>query len=123
LALPRTLLGDTSLGDSSAVQLTAFALAPEDFAPDRLRYSLRVGTLLIYDPIVDTVRSPQEGDVTVALTQHDKHERQVLLPYSPETPVFLRPFDPQSDEILEARPGDLEPLGVVVAHWTLVRPR
>lgn len=123
LALPRTLLGDTSLGDPRAAQLTAFALAPEDFAPDRLRYSLRVGALLIYDTIVDTVRSPQEGDVTVAVTQYDKRERRVLLPYSAETPVFLRPFDPQSDEMLEARPGDLDPFGVVVAYWTLLHPR
>lgn len=118
LALPRTLLGDLS-----AAQLTAFALAPEDFAPDRLRYSLRVGTLLVFDAMIDTARRPQEGDASVWLAHHHGQERRVLLPHSAETPIFLRPFDPESDEMLEARSNDLEPLGVVVAYWTLLHPR
>lgn len=114
LALPRALLGDLS-----AAQLTAFALAPEDFAPDRLRYSLRVGTLLVFD----TARQPEDGGMSVSLTRHYQQERRVLLLHSAETPIFLRPFDPQSDAMLEARSNDLEPLGVVVACWTLLHPR
>lgn len=114
LLLPRTLLGD-----ALAAQLVAFAITPRDFAPDRLRYSLRVEALLIFD----TVRQPEEGDVRVYLIHHHGQERRVLLSSSLETPIFLRPFDSQSDEVLELHMNDLEPLGVVVAHWVMLRAR
>ncbi len=114
LLLPRTLLGD-----ALAAQLVAFAITPWDFAPDRLRYSLRVGALLIFD----TVRQPEEGDVRVSLIHHHGQERRVLLSFGLETPIFLRPFDFQSDEVLELLMNELEPLGVVVAHWVMLRAR
>jgi len=107
LTLPRALLGNLS-----AAQLSAFALTPADFAPDRLRYSLRVGALLIFGP----VRRPQPGDVCVATAHHHGREHRVLVPHGAQTPIFLRPFRPD-DAALELGKGDLEPLGVVIAHW------
>jgi transcriptional regulator with XRE-family HTH domain len=109
LVLPRTLLEG-----ASAAQLVAFAIAPEDFAPDRLRYSLREGALLIFDP----ARHPDVGEVCVFTARHRGQTCRVLAPYSPEAPIFLRPFDPESDAVLELGSGDLEPLGVVIASWT-----
>lgn len=108
VTLPRTLLEG-----ASAAQLVAFTISPEDFAPDRLRYSLRAGALVIFDP----ARTPQTGDVCASVTQHEGQKRRVLHPHS-ATPIFLRPFAPESDAVLEPEIGELEPLGVVIASWT-----
>lgn len=117
--LPRLTFPRTLLGDALAAQLVAFAISPQDFAPDRLRYSLRVGALLVFDP----GRNPQTGDVRVLVTQHDGQKHRVLLLHKPETPIFLRPFAPESDDVLEPDIGELEPLGIVVASWTLFGSR
>lgn len=109
LTFPQTLPGS-----ASAAPLVTFAISPEDFAPDRLRYSLRVGGLLVFDP----VRTPQAGDVCVSVTQHEGQKRRVLHPHSSRTPIFLRPFAPESDTVLEPEIGELEPLRIVVASWT-----
>jgi transcriptional regulator with XRE-family HTH domain len=113
IQLPRTLLAH-----ASPQQLTAFALSLSDFAPERWRYSLRVGALVVFD----SVALPKPGTLCAALITHHGQKQRALY-HSEESPLFLHPFDPKSELVLEPEPGALEPLGVVVGHWVTLTPR
>ncbi len=110
VTLPRTLL------KMPAARLAAFAVAPTDFAPDRVRYRLRVGTLVVIDTSGDAVGLPRAGALNVVRVRYEGRECRALVPPDAEPP-FLRPFDSDSDAVLEPRASDLEPLGNVVGYW------
>lgn len=106
VTLPRTLL------NASAAHLAAFAVLPTDFAPDRVRYRVRVGALVV----IDTSGLLPSGELSVVRLRYEGRECRAFLPADAERP-FLRPFDPASDAGLEPRAGELEPLGNVVGFW------
>lgn len=127
VTLPRTLLGD-----APSAYLAAFAVAPTDFAPDRVRYRLRVGALVVIDTsgnvssrvsgsasrtVPRTVPGLERaGALSVVQVRYEGRECRALIPPDPEPP-FLRPFDPESDAVLEPEFRELEPLGQVVGYW------
>lgn len=106
VTLPRTLLGAPS------ARLAAFAVLPTDFAPDRVRYRLRVGALVV----IDTSGLLPPGELSVVRLRHEGRECRAFLLANAERP-FLRPFDLEGDAVLEPLAGDLEPLGNVVGYW------
>ena len=110
--LPPVSFPASFLGDASPHQLTAFAISPTDLAPDRWRYRLQEGALVV----LDRVALPKPGELSMALVRLQNQERRALYPFADE-PIFLRPFDPQSDTVLEPQASDLEPLGVVLGYW------
>ena len=133
--LPRTLLGD-----APSAYLAAFTVAPTDFAPDRVRYRLRVGALVVIDTSGNvssrvssrvsgsassrvSKNSPRTvpgleraGALSVVQVRYEGRECRALIPPDPEPP-FLRPFDPESDAALEPEFREPEPLGQVVGYW------
>ena len=123
VTLPRTLLGD-----APSAYLAAFAVAPTDFAPDRVRYRLRVGALVVIDTsgnissrvsrtVPKTVPGLERaGALSVVQVRYEGRECRALIPPDAEPP-FLRPFDPESDAALEPEFRELEPLGQVVGYW------
>ena len=127
VTLPRTLLGD-----APSAYLAAFTVAPTDFAPDRVRYRLRVGALVVIDTsgnVSSSVSSrvsrtaprtvpglERAGALSVVQVRYEGRECRALIPPDPEPP-FLRPFDPESDAVLEPEVRELEPLGQVVGYW------
>ena len=119
--LPPVSLPQVLLGNATGEQLGAFALAPSDFASDRLRYRLNIGTLIVFDK----VQTPRNDDLCVALTRCSSQTYRVLHNVLHEgsvsyrgsaNAVTLRPFDPEG-VASELYPDDLEPLGVVTAYW------
>lgn len=111
VTLPRTLLSDTP-----SAYLAAFAVAPTDFAPDRVRYRLRVGALVVIDTSSGVSGLERAGALSVVQVRYEGRECRALIPPDTEPP-FLRPFDPESDAVLEPEVGELEPLGQVVGYW------
>ena len=93
-----------------------------------MRYRLRVGALVVIDTsgnissrvsrtVPKTVPGLERaGALSVVQVRYEGRECRALIPPDPEPP-FLRPFDPESEAVLEPEFRELEPLGQVVGYW------
>ena len=119
VALPAALLGGYQAGDLLALELPAHT-----FAPDRLRYALSPGSLVVVKKAIEDA-APLPLDLLVGTKTLRGQRHLVIFRYSEEdAPLFLRPFDPDDERCLElAGTEEVDLIGAYVGHWSSLGTR